>query len=623
MSGAWQCQTRCAGASDVHYHPLMSEFKRPAAGHRVPPKPVHMAIGLIFTALTLGGVNAAQSPASPEAVGKAAPSAAPPAARTSALTAELMYLVLIGEMQLQSKEAGAAYSLILDAARKSGEDDLYRRAIQIALQSRSGDAAIAAARSWSNSNKRNAEPLRLMLQIMLSQNQIEGSLSTLESLLDITGDPARNELIDLIGNTYSRVGDKAAAVRVLSSALRLWQRNSANASSAWAALARVQHAAGLGAEAAQSMDRALGSAPVPASVGLLAVEWLQNKAWNDEPAFVNHLVQQENPLLVRMAYARYLLGASRWADARRELQWLTQNRSDSAEPWLLQGALQLQEQLLADAETSFQRFLALSDTLDTDRRAKATAQAYLSLAQIAESQLKFDTAQAWLDKIDDPDNRLGMQLRQASLLAKQGKHAQAVALIESAPAADVAERKTKWLAQAQLLRSAGNSNDALAITQAALQALPNDVDLLLEQSLLYEKLARYDEMERVLRLAIEISPDNAHAYNALGYSLADRNTRLEEAALLIQKALELAPDDAFITDSLGWVEFRQGDTAKAAITLRRAWTLRPDAEIAAHLAEVLWTLGQIDEARQMLEEARRLQPDNETLQRTMERIRLP
>ncbi|MDP3424711.1 MAG: tetratricopeptide repeat protein [Burkholderiaceae bacterium] len=601
----------------------MSEFQRPAARHRVPFKPVCGALGWVLAALIHGTVGATPTAPPVKATTDAVAATEAPTPRSSALTAELIYLVLVGEMQLQSKEAGAAYSLILDAARKSGEDDLYRRAIQIALQSRSGDAAITAARYWANNNTINTEPLRLMLQIMLSQDQIERSQSTLENLLEATDDATRNEVIDLVGNAYSRVGDKAAAVRVLSRALRLWQRNSANASSAWAALARTQQAAGLTDEANQSMARALDASPVSGSVGVLAVEWLQGKTWDGEPAFIQHLGQQADPLLVRMAYARYLLGASRWADARRELQWLTHHRPDAAEPWLLQGALQLQDQRLADAEASFQRFLTLADTLDSDRRSRATAQAYVSLSQIAESQSKLDEAQAWLDKIDNTDNPLSVQLRQASLLAKQGKHAEAVALLESLPTEDAGDRKTKWLAQAQLLRNGGKADEALAITHTALLALPNDIDLLLEQSLLYEKLALYDEMERVLRLVIGISPDNAHAYNALGYSLADRNLRLDEAAALIQTAIALAPEDAFIIDSLGWVEFRQGKVEQAAATLRRAWNLRPDAEIAAHLAEVLWTLRNIDEARHMLNEAKRLQPDNETLQRTMERIGLP
>lgn len=552
----------------------------------------------------------------------AAQAGAEPEARTSALTAELMYLVLVGEMQFQSKEAGAAYSLILDAARKSGEPDLYRRAINIALQSRSGDAAMGAARTWANSDKGNPEPQRVMLQVMLTQNQIDASANVLEELLDIAKDANRNELIDLVGQTYARVNDKAAAVQVLTRVLRLWQRNSANASSAWTALARTQLAAGMSSEAGHSIERALSAVPVSSAAGLLAVEMLEGPSALDEKVFIQHLAHQQNPELVRMAYSRYLLGASRWSDARQELAWLTQYRPDTPEPWLLLGALQLQDKALAPASESFQRFLALSGSLEDARRAKATTQAYLSLAQVAELQQQFAEARAWLDKIDTGDGNLGVQIRYATLLAREGKVAEAVALIEATPSTEPSDQKAKWLAQAQLLRDAGRAAEALQTTESALQALPNDTDLLFEQSLLFEKLSRFDDMERVLRKVMEVTPDNAHAYNALGYSLADRNTRLPEAQALIKKAIQLAPEDAYIMDSLGWIEFRLGLHAQAANTLRRAWGLRADAEIAAHLAEVLWTLGQMEEAKSMLNEARQLQPDNETFKRTLERLKL-
>jgi Flp pilus assembly protein TadD len=137
-----------------------------------------------------------------------------------------------------------------------------------------------------------------------------------------------------------------------------------------------------------------------------------------------------------------------------------------------------------------------------------------------------------------------------------------------------------------------------------------------------EKLSRMDEMERVLRRVIELKPDHHHAYNALGYSLAERNQRLPEARELIAKALELAPNDPFITDSLGWVEFRLGNTAEALKHLRRAYASRPDTEIAAHLGEVLWASGQRDEARRVWREGRERDGDNEVLRETLSRLQV-
>ena len=135
-----------------------------------------------------------------------------------------------------------------------------------------------------------------------------------------------------------------------------------------------------------------------------------------------------------------------------------------------------------------------------------------------------------------------------------------------------------------------------------------------------EKLDKIDEMELLLRQVIVEKPDYHHAYNALGYSLADRKLRLPEARALVKKALEFAPNDPFILDSLGWVEFRSGNLNEALHILQGAFESRQDAEIAAHLGEVLWSLGQQDQARAIWKNGLRQGPDNETLLETIKRL---
>ena len=137
-----------------------------------------------------------------------------------------------------------------------------------------------------------------------------------------------------------------------------------------------------------------------------------------------------------------------------------------------------------------------------------------------------------------------------------------------------------------------------------------------------EKMGNMAEMERLLRRLIAAKPDYHHAYNALGYSLADRNIRLAEAKELIQKALSLAPNDPFITDSLGWVEFRLGNKSEALRILEIAYKQRPDADIAAHLGEVLWSMGQRERAQAVWKEGLLLNGENDTLQETLKRLRV-
>jgi tetratricopeptide (TPR) repeat protein len=258
----------------------------------------------------------------------------------------------------------------------------------------------------------------------------------------------------------------------------------------------------------------------------------------------------------------------------------------------------------------------------SEARSRGLAQGYMVLAQIAEERKDYPAAEAWLKKIDNADELLAAQSRRASLLAKQGKLAQGLALLQALPERDAQETRLKLAAQVQLLRDNKQFQRAYDLMAIAVAQNPNDNDLLYDQAMLAEKLDKLGEMERLLRQLIAAKPDYHHAYNALGYSLAERNLRLPEARDLIRKALEFVPNDPFIADSLGWVEFRMGNLDEAQRVLDGAFKAKPDPEIAAHLGEVLWTAGQRDRATAIWKEGLRLNSDNETLQETIKRLRV-
>ncbi len=195
-------------------------------------------------------------------------------------------------------------------------------------------------------------------------------------------------------------------------------------------------------------------------------------------------------------------------------------------------------------------------------------------------------------------------------------------LIRRVPEQSPGDARAKLLAETELLREAKQWSEAEQVMAQANKAFPDDTDLLYEQAMLDEKLNRLDDMERLLRRVIELKPDHQHAYNALGYSLADRKVRLPEARALIQKALELSPGEPFITDSMGWVEYRLGNRDEAIRLLRVAYQSRPDPEIAAHLGEVLWSDGKTDEARRVWREGRSRDATNDVLRETLARLRV-
>jgi tetratricopeptide (TPR) repeat protein len=297
-----------------------------------------------------------------------------------------------------------------------------------------------------------------------------------------------------------------------------------------------------------------------------------------------------------------------------------------AEPWLLLGSLQAQARQDAAAETSLKRYVELAssqkDAKDSDDRQRGTTQAYLVLSQLAERRKDFTGAERWLARVDSTDDLVVAQTRRAGLLARQGKLPQAREVLRGLPERTPEDKKQKFLAEVQLLRDAKQYQAAYDMLTQASVASPNDTDLIYDQAMVAEKLNRLDEMERLLRRLIELKPENQNAYNALGYSFADRKIRLDEARTLIQKAVQLAPQDPFIADSLGWVDFRLGNTTEAIRILEAAYKTRPDPEIGAHFGEVLWSTGQKDRAVTIWKEALLSDAENETLQETLKRLRV-
>jgi tetratricopeptide (TPR) repeat protein len=223
--------------------------------------------------------------------------------------------------------------------------------------------------------------------------------------------------------------------------------------------------------------------------------------------------------------------------------------------------------------------------------------------------------------VADGDQVSPARVRAAGAMAKQGKVDEARAFLQRVGAEFPDERVQFTIAEAQLLRDANRNREAYDMLGQALKEDPEQPELLYDYALTAEKLERYDVLETNLRKLIQVRPDHAHAYNALGYSFAERNTRLPEAKKLIEKALEIAPEDYFIIDSLGWVLYREGNLKGAAEQLRRAYLGRPDAEIGAHLGEVLWVMGQREEADKVWQESLKASPENESLQKTIKRFK--
>lgn len=552
--------------------------------------------------------------------------AAQASATVSGLNGELFYEVLVGELTAQEGEAATGFALMLDAARKTGDAQLYQRATDISLQARSGDPALQAALAWKQALPASREANRYVLQILVALNRVAETVEPLKIELRMVPDAERLAVLSALPRIYARTNDRKLAASVVEAALADYLMPPATASAAWTTVGRMRLAADDKPGAFEAAQRGHAADPRAEGPVVVALEVFDPKRPEAEALVKSYLADGQSPSTtlpeIRMAYARVLFDAQRYAEAAAQLQIVTRERPDYPEGWLVLGSLQLQDNQQEAAQASLERYVALAKQAPQAERNPGLAQAYLALSQLAEKRKDYAAAESWLGKIENPADLMQAQTRRASILASQGRIEEGLSLIRALPERTPEEARLKLNAEVGLLREFKQYRQAHELLAQALVKSPRDVDLLYEQSMLAEKLGLLDEMEGLLRQVIELKPDFHHAYNALGYSLADRNIRLPEARDLIRKAVEFAPADPFIKDSLGWVEFRLGNTLEAVQLFEAAYKTRPDAEIAAHFGEVLWSLGQRDRALAIWKEGQLINADNETLLETLKRLKV-
>ena len=503
----------------------------------------------------------------------------------SGMNGEMLYEILVGELNIQQGQPLVGFSLLLDAARKSNDAQLFARAVEIALKERSGDGALMAARSWSQALPQDRLANLNLLQILIALNKTSETLDPLKKEIAFSPASERNAAIRVVPRYYARITDTAAAAEVIQKALDSYTTNSVTASAAWSAIGRMQMLSANLNGALLSVQKSMATnLKTDVSAPFLALELLGRGVKDAEVLVTQALAQQDKPDYP-MAYVRVLIEAKRYPEAAEQAQSITQRFPTHAEAWLLLGSLQFEQGL--------------------DKQADASLQTYIGMAQKAPSE-------------NTQRGIIQAQSRRASILAKQGKLKEARLLISQLPATNDEDVRSRLMAELQLLREFRQWQAAFDLLA---QHAGEDLDLLYEQAMMAEKINRVEEMEKLLRAVIQKDPSHFNAYNALGFSLADRNVRLKEAKELIVKALTLAPGDPFITDSLGWVEFRLGNTNQALSLLEKAFKDRADAEIAAHLGEVLWQLKRESEAIAIWRKGLEILPTNETLLQTLQRFK--
>ena len=545
-------------------------------------------------------------------------------AKSSALDSGLFYQLLLGELNARGDEPAAAFSLILDAARRTNSPSLYRRAVHIALQAHSGESALQAAKAWSQAAPASKEANRYVLQVLLGLNRTAETLPPLKRDLALTPTKELRETIWSIPAMFERASDRALAASTVRTALTGYLKDPVLGATAWAVVGRMALGAGDQASALSAAINGVTLDPRAEHPALLALTMMDTASTAAEDLVKKHLPQARPEF--RMAYIKTLLNAKREANAKEQLDIMQAQNPEYPDAWLINGALALQEGQLDKAQRQLQQYLDLTETsAQTSRQTeflRGRTQAFLSLAHIAQQRKEFKQADNWLQRVDNPEDVLRAQIRRAALMADQGQLEDALALIRNQAVHTADDAQLRLSAEVQLLREHKQFVRARSLLQTGLTQNPDNFDMVYDLAMVQEKLGEFDDMERLLRSLMVSRPDDPHAYNALGYSLADRGVRLPEAKALIGKALQLSPNDAFITDSMAWAEFRSGNLALALQLLQGAFNEKPDAEIAAHLGEVLWALKRPSEAQEIWRKGLKLNPTNEALLDTLKRLQV-
>jgi tetratricopeptide (TPR) repeat protein len=570
---------------------------------------------LLAAALLPGGVHAQQSADEADDDDDAPPLIHPAPASDASLklplqdlTGQTLYDFLLGEIALQRGNPALAAQTYLELAKRTRDPRIARRAAEVANTARMPDVALEAARIWHETEPASTQALQAVTVLLVTARRVDEAEPYLAKLLAVDSNAAANGFMQ-VARLLAGNPDAAANLRVV----RKLAESYPNLAQAHLAVSQSAAAANDEALALAEVRRALALRPDWEIAALYEAQLLQRKSPAEAAkrlaAFLEKYPDSRD---VRLGHARMLVLDKRYPEARAEFESILARFPKDFDAIYAVALLAYQVKEYGVAEANLKHLLELG------YRDANTVR--FTLGQIAEEQKEWPRAIEWYSTIQRGEQLLPARMRIANAMAKQGKLAEARAYLRGVSAQGEPQRVQLLVAEAQLLREANLHSEAFELLGQALQKSPDQPDLLYDHALTAEKLDRFDILESSLKRLIQIKPDHAHAYNALGYSFAERNLRLPEAKQLIEKALEIAPTDFFIIDSMGWVLYRMGDLQGAVRELRRAWDGRPDGEIGAHLGEVLWQLGDRDEARRIWQESLKAGPENDTLQKTLKRF---
>ncbi|WP_300285101.1 tetratricopeptide repeat protein [Nitrosomonas sp.] len=560
----------------------------------------------IQLALLLSMVGCTQLPKTGDNPGSGASGSAAP---VTELTADSFFDFLVGETALQRNQPDVAVESFIRLARETRNPRFAEHATDVALQARRFGEAQEAIDLWVTLEPDSMQARQAAVALFVANGQLENVRPHVEQLLRLepeTVDKAFMQINKLLSNHPDREAVLKLVRQLASAYPDLPEAHFAVSQAAWSANEFKS--------ASEAMNQALKLRPEWEMAAVHQGQILQKIDKNKALSFYDQYLEQfPRANDMRIAYIRMLMEEKEFDRGREQFQKLELANPSNADIALAIGLLSAELNDLQSAEKYFKRALQLGF--------EDASTVYFNLGRVHEIAQHDAEAMEAYRKVTGGERFIFSRVRYAFLLAKRDGVAAARKYLKTVRVENQQQRTQLLITESQLLRDNNDFRGAYDLLDAYLRKHPDQIELLYDRALMADKIGRLDVLERDLRKLIELRPDNAHAYNALGYSLAERGLQLPEALSLIRKAIELSPDDPFIMDSLGWVYYRMGDLKKGVKYLKQAFDVRSDPEIAAHYGELLWMNGAKEDAKKIWQSALEEHPENEMLLETVKRFR--
>jgi len=520
---------------------------------------------------------------------------------------DLVFRLLLAEIASQRGELNLASELFLDLAKQTDSALLAERATRLTGFTRNGTIALEASKVWNELNKDSIDAQQALSEILIANNKLNEAKPILQKLL--LKEKTRASGFLYLNSMLSHVSDKKAVLILVTDLAqpypKLAEAHFAIVHAAWVGKDQKVYEKELA-----TINQIKPDWEMPALFkGQILAKESPEKALNFYSDFLSKYPKSND---VRLEFAKLLTNGRKFNEAKNEFIKLVSASNSSAEITLAVALLSVE---LEDYDLAEKYFLQ-----SLKKNPKDKDQIFIYLAKIADKKNQGDVAITWLNKVGNGNHFIESKLIAAEIIAKKESIDKALVFLSTLKSDSQDEKLSIVQLKTSLLTRSNRHQEAFQLLQNEAPNFAQSPEFKFDYALLADKLNKYDLMEKLLREAIKIRPDYAVAYNALGYSFADRNINLEDAKKYIELALSISPNNHYILDSMGWLYFRLGKLESALSFIQKAYDVQPDPEIAAHLGEILWAQGKKKEANDVLELSLQSFPDNEVLKEAFKRL---